>query len=74
MIHVPGNRGPDFELTSGGKLVRLIVPDPTFSPPSKVLVVYTAYHGWIYSGLPKWPIDKLVLTDSFGKRFFPLST
>lgn len=60
-------KGPDYELTSGGKLVRLIVPHPTFSPPAKVHVVYTAYQGWIYSGLTKWPIDKLVLTDSYGK-------
>ncbi|EFX80967.1 hypothetical protein DAPPUDRAFT_50682 [Daphnia pulex] len=61
-------KGPDYELTSGGKLVRLIVPHPTFSPPSKVHVVYTAYQGWIYSGLTKWPVDKLILTDSYGKR------
>lgn len=59
-------------MVSGGKLVRLIVPHPIFSPPTKVHVVYTAYNGWIYSGLPKWPIEKLHLMDSFGKRFVEL--
>jgi hypothetical protein len=59
-------RGPDFELVSGGKLVRLIVPHPNFSPPTIAQLTYTAYHGWISSGLPEWSVDKLMMTDSFG--------
>ena len=30
---------------------------------SSAHVLYTAYEGWIYSGRPRWRIDKLVIQD-----------
>lgn len=60
-------RAPDTELVSGKRLVQLIVPHPSFAPPSQIQIIYTAYHGWIYNGLTRWPIDKVSFTDSFGK-------
>jgi hypothetical protein len=30
--------------------------------------MYSAYSGWISSGLSTWNVDKVTLTDSFGKR------
>ena len=33
---------------------------------SSAHVLYTAYEGWIYSGRPRWRIDKLVIQDEEG--------
>ena len=63
------SRAPDTELVSGKRLVQLIVPHPSFAPPSQIQIIYTAYHGWIYNGLTRWPIDKVSFTDSFGKMY-----
>lgn len=57
----------DDELKVGSSLARIAVPHPVLQEPKSVQIMYTAYSGWISSGLAKWSIDKVTLTDSFGK-------
>lgn len=61
-------RKDDEELKVGEALSRIMVPHPVLQEPKKVQILYTAYSGWWSSGLNKWIIDKIILTDSFGKR------
>ena len=63
------SRKDDEELTVGSSLARIAVPHPVLQEPKSVQIMYTAYSGWISSGLAKWSIDKVTLTDSFGKRW-----
>lgn len=35
--------------------------------PTNLSLQYRSYSGWLSKGLPHWDIDKIVLTDSFGK-------
>lgn len=35
--------------------------------PTNLSLQYKSYSGWLSKGLPHWDIDKIVLTDSFGK-------
>jgi hypothetical protein len=62
------SRKDDEELKVGSSLARLAVPHPVLQEPKSVQIMYTAYSGWISSGLANWSIDKVTLTDSFGKR------
>lgn len=57
----------DEELKVGSSLSKIIVPHPVLQEFSTVQVLYTAYSGWISSGLASWSIDKITLTDTFGK-------
>ena len=41
---------------------KLVVVHPAIDI-SSAHVLYTAYEGWIYSGRPRWRIDKLVIQD-----------
>ena len=36
--------------------------------PVDAQIVYVAYNGWIYSGRQHWSFDKVILTDSYGKK------
>lgn len=45
----------------------MLVPHPALGIPIKVQLQYQAYSGWISSGLNQWTVDKVVLSDSFGK-------
>ncbi|XP_076686791.1 uncharacterized protein LOC143378740 isoform X2 [Andrena cerasifolii] len=60
----------DEELLVGSVLQKIIVPHPAISSLDAIEIKYTAYSGWISSGLVSWSIDKLAIIDSFGK---PLS-
>lgn len=62
-------RKDDEELKVGSPLARIAVPHPVLQEPKSVQITYTAYSGWISSGLASWSVDKVTLTDSFGKRF-----
>lgn len=53
----------------GDSISRIIVPHPILLEPAKIQIVYTAYSGWLTSGLLQWKIDKVTLMDSFAKRF-----
>lgn len=60
-------RKDDSELILGSTISRMLVPHPALGIPIKVQLQYQAYSGWISSGLNQWTIDKVVLSDSFGK-------
>lgn len=57
----------DEELGVGTTLSRIVVPHPVLQEPTAIEIMYAAYSGWISSGLKKWSIDKIKISDSFGK-------
>lgn len=57
----------DDLLTSGSQIEKLLVGHPAIVPV-EVHILYVAYDGWIYSGRFQWSLDKLVITDEYGKR------
>ena len=59
--------GVDDLLTSGTQLEKLIVTHPAINPVS-VHLLYVAYEGWIYTGRPRWKIDKLLIINEYGGR------
>lgn len=65
-------RKDDEQLQVGGSLSRIVVPHPVMQEPRGVQLLYTAYSGWISSGLARWSVDKVTLSDSFGKRYLVL--
>ncbi|XP_019760176.2 uncharacterized protein LOC109537746 isoform X2 [Dendroctonus ponderosae] len=57
----------DEEMKLGESLSKIVVLHPILSQPTKIELLYTAYSGWLSSGLTQWKIDKVTLMDSFGK-------
>ncbi|XP_015116296.1 uncharacterized protein LOC107040644 [Diachasma alloeum] len=57
----------DEELVVGAILHKIVVPHPVVINLEAIEVKYTAYSGWISSGLVSWSIDKVSIFDSFGK-------
>lgn len=57
----------DAELFAGDVISRILVPHPALGFPKTVSLTYKTYSGWLSKGLPHWNINKIVLTDSFGK-------
>ncbi|XP_011307811.1 uncharacterized protein [Fopius arisanus] len=57
----------DEELMVGAILHKIVVPHPVIINLEVIEVKYTAYSGWISSGLVSWSIDKVSIFDSFGK-------
>ncbi|KAG7203906.1 hypothetical protein KM043_013265 [Ampulex compressa] len=57
----------DEELLVGAILQKIVVPHPAVSNLEAIEIKYTAYSGWISSGLVSWSIDKVAVVDSFGK-------
>lgn len=43
------------------------MPHPALGFPTTLSLHYKSYSGWLSKGLPHWDIDKVVLTDSFGR-------
>lgn len=60
-------RKEDEEMKLGESIERILVPHPILSEPTKIQILYTAYSGWLSSGLTQWRMDKVTLSDSFGK-------
>nr|CAI5836298.1 unnamed protein product [Callosobruchus analis] len=60
-------RKEDEEMTLGQSISRIIVPHPILAQPTRIEILYTAYSGWLSSGLAQWRLDKVTLMDSFGK-------
>lgn len=61
-------RKDDEVIETGDSLYRLLVAHPVLSQPSSAQLVYTAYSGWLSSGTSSWTVDKVLVTDAFGKR------
>ncbi|OXU30542.1 hypothetical protein TSAR_002870 [Trichomalopsis sarcophagae] len=59
----------DEELLVGAILQKIVVPHPTLSKLDAIEVKYTAYSGWISSGLVSWSVDKIAVLDSYGTMF-----
>lgn len=59
----------DAELFAGDIVSRILVPHPALGFPKSVSLTYKTYSGWLSKGLPHWNINKIVLTDSFGKSY-----
>ncbi|XP_018358818.1 PREDICTED: uncharacterized protein LOC108758381 isoform X1 [Trachymyrmex cornetzi] len=57
----------DEELLVGAILQKIVVPHPAVTHLEAIEIKYTAYSGWISSGLVSWTIDKVTIIDSFGK-------
>lgn len=53
----------------GTTISRIMVPHPVLLEPTKIQIHYVAYSGWLSSGLSQWKIDKVTLSDSYGKRY-----
>ncbi|KAH0809912.1 hypothetical protein GEV33_012880 [Tenebrio molitor] len=60
-------RKEDEEMKLGESISRILVPHPILSEPSSIQILYTAYSGWLSSGLTQWRMDKVTISDSFGK-------
>ncbi|XP_068154717.1 uncharacterized protein [Drosophila tropicalis] len=57
----------DSEFFAGDIVSKIIVPHPALGFPTTLSLLYKSYSGWLSKGLPHWDIDKVVLTDSFGR-------
>lgn len=60
-------RKDDEEMTLGQSISRILVPHPILAQLTRIEILYTAYTGWLSSGLTQWKMDKVTLMDSFGK-------
>ncbi|XP_063923579.1 uncharacterized protein LOC135137772 [Zophobas morio] len=60
-------RKEDEEMKLGESISRILVPHPILSEPTSIEILYTAYSGWLSSGLTQWRMDKVTISDSFGK-------
>ncbi|XP_037938265.1 uncharacterized protein LOC119671615 [Teleopsis dalmanni] len=57
----------DSEFYAGDIISKIIVPHPALGFPTTLSLHYKSYSGWLSKGLPHWDIDKVILTDSFGR-------
>ncbi|XP_059476680.1 uncharacterized protein LOC132197406 isoform X2 [Neocloeon triangulifer] len=57
----------DEVMETGEALYRLVVAHPAMDQLTSAQLVYTAYSGWISSGAPTWTVDKVSITDAYGK-------
>lgn len=57
----------DEEMRLGATMSKIIVPHPILLEPAQIQIHYTAYSGWLSSGLFQWKIDKISISDSYGK-------
>lgn len=55
------------EIKDKAILQGLVVAHPIVRNISHVLLRYTKYRGWIYSGKDFWAVDKIILQDSNGE-------
>ena len=62
------HRSAKDNMVAGSVLQRIIVAHPAITEPVKVQLKYTAYNGWLYSGISRWSMDRLILTNAYGKR------
>lgn len=55
-------------MIAGSVLQRVVVAHPMLTIPVKINLKYTAYQGWLYSGISRWSMDRIVVTDARGVR------
>lgn len=49
------------------RFTRMVVPHPALGVPLRATVHYATYSGWLSAGAKAIRLDKLLITDSFGK-------
>ncbi|XP_014250894.1 inactive pancreatic lipase-related protein 1-like [Cimex lectularius] len=59
----------DEELVAGSALSKIIVPHPALERFSSLALLYTAYSGWISSGLAQWSVTTVFLMDSLSNKW-----
>ncbi|KAL9694813.1 hypothetical protein quinque_014098 [Culex quinquefasciatus] len=59
----------DAEILAGEMISQILVPHPALGFPKNITLTYLAYKGWLTRGLSSWSIEKIILSDGFGKRF-----
>lgn len=59
----------DTELFAGDVISRILVPHPALGFPRSISLTYKTYSGWLSKGLPHWTVNKIIITDSYGKSF-----
>uniref|UniRef100_A0A1B0ALW8 Lipase domain-containing protein n=1 Tax=Glossina palpalis gambiensis TaxID=67801 RepID=A0A1B0ALW8_9MUSC len=57
----------DSEFFAAEIISKIIVPHPALGFPTVLTLNYKQYSGWLSKGLHHWDIDKVVLTDTFGR-------
>ena len=62
------NRKDDEELTVGKAISKIIVPHPVLEHFTSIALVYTAYSGWISSGLLQWGVSSVFLMDPLSNK------
>lgn len=62
-------RKDDAEILAGEMISQILVPHPALGFPKNITLTYLAYKGWLTRGLSSWSIEKIILSDGFGKRF-----
>ena len=68
-FHIFRYRKDDSEFFAGDIVSKIIVPHPALGFPTTLSLNYKPYSGWLSKGLPHWDIDKVVLTDSYGRSY-----
>ena len=72
MIHENGRnetfvlKKKDDEIKEGDRIQSLVVAHPKMTNITEVIMTYTKYSGWIYSGKDEWYIDRIEVLDSRG--------
>lgn len=56
-------------MVAGSVLQRLVVAHPMLTTPVRVNLRYTAYQGWLYSGISRWSMDRIIVTNGNGKEY-----
>ncbi|XP_058442646.1 uncharacterized protein LOC131425086 isoform X2 [Malaya genurostris] len=59
----------DAEMFAGEMISQILVPHPALGFPKNITLTYMAYKGWLTRGLSSWNINKIILSDGFGKSF-----
>lgn len=59
----------DTELFAGDVISRILVPHPALGFPKSISLTYKTYSGWLSKGLPHWTVNKIIITDSYGKSY-----
>ncbi|XP_055614938.1 uncharacterized protein LOC129761246 [Toxorhynchites rutilus septentrionalis] len=59
----------DAEIFAGEMISHILVPHPALGFPKNITVTYVTYKGWLTRGLSSWSVNKIILSDGFGKSF-----
>ncbi|GBP32831.1 Inactive pancreatic lipase-related protein 1 [Eumeta japonica] len=61
------NKRDNASETDAARFTRMLVPHPALGVPLRATLHYAAYNGWLSAGARSLRLDKVLITDSFGK-------